>query len=205
MCISFCRGRMHLPTIGLLALMLIAGALQAAPITISLVPANSTVELNVLNDPLIVDIQVSNPDQLSIKSWSLDLAFDPGVFDPIANVGTVPAQGFELGSYIPGVSAIWNPDHESDGIAPDVARGGVLSFPGAGLGSDATGLLARIALDAIGLSAASDLSLSGEVILDGGASATNVVFGSTQIEVTPEPATGALLLAGLAFYRRRRR
>jgi len=174
--------------------MLGVGFAHAASITISLVPTSSTVQLDGLNDPLIFDVLIANPDEVSVKSWSLDFFYDPAVFQPLPGVGTVPTEGFELGPYIPGVSGQWNPNYEK-----------ALNF-GSGLGSAPTGMLAKVAFDAIGLSDSSAMWLNGEIILSTGVAASGVVFEPAQVTVVPEPATflGVMLVCGWIVGRRRR-
>jgi len=180
-------------------------ALAEASITVSLEPANTTIEIDGANDPLVIDICIDNPDQQLIRSWSLDLYFDPAVFEPRSGVGSVPTQGLEIGDYIPSVVGQWNPYYESNGASPDVARMGALNF-GTQTGSALIGLLSQVSLDVIGTSTSSPLWLQGQIILNDNSEADNVVFQSTQIVVnTPEPATVLLLLAGLSLYRRQRR
>lgn len=173
------------------------------PITISLVPVSTEIEIDGLNDPLVIDVRIDNPEQELVKSWSLDLCFDPAVFDPLPGIGLVPAQGFELGDYIPGAMGQWNNNYEANGVSPDIARMGALNF-GTQTGSAVTGLLGQVSIDAIGTSPGSTLWLQGQIILFGGGAAENVVFQSSQIIVnTPEPATAILLLAGLCLCRRK--
>jgi len=174
------------------------------PITVSLIPVSTQVDLDGPNDPLVIDVQIDNPDQLPVKSWSLDLYFDSAVFDPLPGIGSVPAQGFELGDYILGVMGQWNNNYEANGVSPDVARMGALNF-GTQTGSAVTGLLGSVSIDAIGMSPGSTLWLQGQIVLAGGP-AENVVFQSTEIVVNaPEPATAVLVLAGLCLFRRWRR
>jgi len=172
---------------------------HAGLMTISLVPASPTVELDGMNDPLVLDVVISNPDALSVKSWSIDVGYDAAVFEPLPGIGTAPAQGFELGDYIPSVTPQWNPLYQ-----PGIARGGVLNF-GASSGSSATGLLAQLTFDAVGLSAGSTLSLTGEVILLDGSSPAELSFAGTEVAVVPEPVTVTGLLLGLVACLRRRR
>ncbi|HSW45056.1 MAG TPA: hypothetical protein VLM89_05750 [Phycisphaerae bacterium] len=191
-------------TIAFLAVLTVCLPAWAAPITITLAPVSSTVELNGMNDPLTMAIQISNPDRLVIKSWAFDLSYDPGVFQPIVGIGTVPTQGFEVGTYIPNVMGNYNPWYESNGIAPDKARAGVLNFMSTS-GNAATGVLGKLALDPISLSGGTILSLSGEMILSTGQSASGVVFQAAQVSVIlPEPACMVLMLAGCAALVRRK-
>jgi len=204
---SFIGGRGRRIAAALIMALSVGAAEGGASITISLVPANSTVQLGGAYDPVVLALEISNPDQLAIKSWSLDVAYDPAVFEPLPGIGTVPAQGFELGNYIPSVTPQWNPTFESDNIAPDVARGGVVNFAFTS-GNDVSGVLAQLAFDAVGLGTGSTLSLSGEIILSSGAEVTDVVFLPAQVDVVevPEPATLGGLMLGWAViaYRRRR-
>jgi len=180
------HGALFLSLFGL-SLIALSTQAQADPITVSPVPVSTEIQLNGLNDPLIIDIQITNPDPQAIKSWSLDLYFDPVVFDPLYGIGTVSEQGFELGDYIPDVIGMWNPNYESNGVSPDVARMGALNI-GTGVGSDPTGLLARVALDVLSLSPGSTLWLQGQLILaGGGGEAPDVIFESTQVIVTENP------------------
>lgn len=180
------------------------GYTHAALITISLVPTSSTVQLDGVNDPLIFDVLIANPDEVSVKSWSLDFFYDPAVFQPLPGAGTVPTEGFELGPYISNVVPQWNPNYEKNGIAPDVARGGAVNF-GSSVGSAPTGLLAKVAFDAVGLGDSSEMWLNGEIMLSTGA-ATGVVFEPAQVTVVPEPITflGMMLGCGWVLGRRRR-
>jgi len=182
-------------------------AAQGDPITISLEPVSSEIALNGPHDPLVVDILISNPDELEVRSWSVDLCFDPDVFAPLAGTGSpVPPKGFELSDYIPGVVAQWNPLFESNGLAPDVARMGALNM-GTTTGSAASGWLGRVALDAVGASPGSMLSFGVESsVLDPNSDPLPVVFEPTEVIVNlPEPATVLLVIAVGALGSRRRR
>jgi len=180
------------------------GAAQAADITVSLVPVAASIALDGPDDPLVLDVLISNPDQVEIRSWFLDLSYDPAVFDPLAGMGTVPTNGFEIGDYIAGVTPQWNPAYEDDGSAPDVAKMGALNL-GSGTGSAVSGWLGSVTLDATGLSPGSILSLTGELLDPNSSELTGVQYVSTSITVIPEPATVALLLgAGAVLLRRRR-
>ena len=182
-----------------------AGYTHAALITVSLVPTSSTVQLDGVNDPLIFDVLIANPDEVSIRSWALDFFYDPDVFQPLPGIGTVPTEGFELGTYISDVSGQWSPNYENDGVAPDFARGGAVNF-GSSVGSASTGLLAKVAFDAVGLGESSEMWLNGEIMLSTGVAATGVVFESAQVTVVPEPATflGVMMGCGCVLRRRRR-
>ncbi len=81
-----------------------------ADIAVSLTPNPSAVSLS---ESLVLDIEIINPDQIPVKSWMLDMSFDPGVFD---------ATSFVLGSYITGVVPQANLAFEDDGLSPDIAR-----------------------------------------------------------------------------------
>jgi len=172
--------------------------------TITLSPASSTVHLNGANDPLVLTIQISNPDALAIGSWAFDLSYDPAVFAPVSGIGTAPAQGLEVDSYIPGAFATamtYNPS-----FAPTIIRAGVLNFSGTS-GNTANGVLGKLTLDAIGKSAGSSLSLLGtsEVLLSSGLAVQGIVYNPCQVSVTPEPASmGLLLLGAIGLIRRRR-
>jgi hypothetical protein len=177
---------------------------MGAPITVSLVPSSSCVQLNCPSDPLVLTIQISNPDQLTIKSWSFDLAYNPGAFDPLNNIGAVPIDGFEFSTYIPNVIGNYNPYYERNLSDPDVARIGVLNFTGTS-GNATTGVLGKLAFDAIGLSSEATFTLGGQIILSSGQAAGEVIFESAMVMVeAPEPGClGLVLIGGLGLMRRR--
>ena len=174
-----------------------------AAITVSVVSGASTIDLDGPNDPLILTLEIANPDQLAIKSWSLDLTYDPGIFDPILGIGTVPTQGFELGTYIPSVSSVYNPTYEHNGIAPDKERMGVTNYAGTS-GNATSGTLAKVAFDAIGMGNNTFSISSGTIILSDGSVASGVIYNPVTVTVTPEPGCmGLLLLGAMGLIRRR--
>jgi hypothetical protein len=183
-------------------------AAMGGPITVSLVPSNSGIELDGPGDPLVLTIQISNPDQLVIKSWSFDMSYDPGVFQPIAGIGTVPTQGFQVGTYIPSLTnsnGLYNMFFEHNGDAPDTERMGVFNNLGT-TGNATTGVLGMLALDAVGLSASTTLTITGgQLILSSGLPASGVVFDPAVVSVQlPEPGCAALALVGVIGLVRRR-
>ena len=196
-----------------LALVLSVSASTAtAAITVSIVPASSTVYHDGANDPLVLTLQISNPEQLAVKSWSLDVYYDPAVFDPIANKGTVPLQGFELGSYVPGFSTMdssvyWSPTYEHNLVAPDITRSALLQS-GTNSGNAVTGTLCWLAFDVIGTSSGSTLYIGGDttIILSNN---DEIIPVSDPVQITvlevPEPTCLMMLGLGLAGLIRLRR
>jgi len=166
------------------------------PITVSLAPSSNCIELTPPSDPLVLTIQILNPDQLAVKSWSFDLAYNPGAFNPLNNIGAVPIEGFEVGSYIPNVAGNYNRYYERNLVAPDIARVGVLNFAGTS-GSTTTGVLGKLAIDVIGLNPGASFSLSGQIILNSGLAASEVNFESAMVTVElPEPGCLLFVLVG---------
>ena len=174
-----------------------------AAITVSVVSGAGEIDLDGPDDPLILTLEVTNPDQLAIKSWTFDLTYDPGVFDPISGTGTVPAQGLEVSTYIPSVSGINNSAYEHDGIAPDVVRMGVANLAGT-TGNASTGTLAQVAFDAIENGSNTFSISNGTIILSDGSVASEVLYNPVTVTVAPEPACmGLLLLGAMGLIRRR--
>jgi hypothetical protein len=205
------RGKVRLG-LALALVMCVSASTATAAITVSIVPASSTVYLDGANDPLVLTLQISNPEQLAVRGWILDLLYDPAVFEPITGKGTVSSEGFELGSYIPGFSTMdptvyWSPFVEHDYVAPDIARAFIVNF-GSSTGNALTGVLCFLALDATGPSPSTTISIGGisEIELDTGP-ASDVVFNPVQITVldVPEPTCLMMLGLGLAGLVRRRR
>ncbi len=187
------------------ALCALAATQAQAVVTVSLVPQSTSIVLGGAGDPLVVDVTIDNPDGVQIRSWSLDLSFDPAVFEPLPAMGSVPAAGFELGGYVPAVGGAllpqWNDNYENNGVAPDVARAGLLNT-GSGTGTAAAGLLAKIALDATSLSPGSQLSLTGQLLMPGSVPVTDVVFVPAVITVVPEPVAPMLFALASMFLMR---
>jgi len=148
-----------------------------------------------------VDILIHNPDRIPVKSWTLDLAFDPAVLD---------ASAFLAESYVPlPVMNAVNLDKEADGVDPDIAKVGVLNVSGS-FGTAVDGVLGTVTFDGVGYGATPIfIATTGpgieSVLLDtSGADIPGVQFGSTSVEVVPEPTVLGLLAAGtFALIRRR--
>jgi len=182
---------------GLLIILMCSSLVQAA-ITVSLMPAETEISDG---GSVVVDIHISNPDQISIKSWTLDLAFDPSVLD---------ASLFAAGSYVPSpVMPAVNLDKDADGMDPDIAKVGVLNLSGS-FGTAVDGVLGTVTFDGIASGTSAILIATvgpgiESVLLDpSGLELFGVEFVGTSIEVTPEPATICLMAAGgLALIRRR--
>jgi hypothetical protein len=169
-----------------------------ADVVVTLQPSASPIELNGVDDPFALDIVISNPDGDEVRSWVLDLYYDPAVFEPIA---------FVAGAYIPGVIGQQNLSFNDDGVNPDIAKVSVLNF-GSGSSTAANGVLGTITLDAVGVSPGSTLFAAGDskVLTQGGATLPST-FQDAVVEVNvPEPgmAMGGLVLMGLLARRRNR-
>ncbi len=140
-----------------------------------------------VNNSATIDITISNPDNIPVKSWTMDLSFDPDVVD---------VTGFLVGGYIPGVVPQANLDFENDGVAPDIARLGALNFSGT-TGSDASGLLGQVTLLGIGEGQNSPLTITGDLLDAAGSSIGEITFTGTEITVeTPEPMTICIIAMG---------
>ena len=195
-----CRGTRIIaqsPLVCVLLVVLTCSSVAQAAITVSLLPAATEIDES---DSVLVDIHISNPDQTPVKSWTLDLAFDPLVLDVSA---------FQAGLYVPHpVMPTVNLDKEADGTDPDIARVGVLNLS-ALFGTATDGVLGTVTFDGVGSGTSSVVvALTGpgieSVLLDPNSLELPVQFVGTSIDVTPEPATVCLLVVGgLALVRRR--
>ncbi len=186
-------------SIALLAVLICSWSPRAAlaAISVSLQPDQAQIDIG---ESVVVDINVSNPDQTGVKSWTVDLAFDPAVLDPTA---------FQTGPYISGVVAAMNLSLDDDGTNPDTARVGVINFSGT-FGSDTTGLLGSVTFLGVGSGESPVTILTGSgdqtALLDiTSAEIPGVLYSGTSITV-PEPCTLLVLAGGgMALLRRKRR
>jgi hypothetical protein len=169
----------------------------AQAVTVSLVPRTSSIVLGGANDPVLVDLVVSNPTNTPIKSWSLDLHFEAGVL----NTMSAASGGFQVGDYISGVYPVWTEHYKN---STDTARMLVTNF-GSARGTASTGVLATLKLDALALSGGTTISLTQDVGgLAGDSGSVSTTLQGATITITPEPATVLLLGLGMVLNRRRR-
>ena len=168
----------------------LAGARPALALTISLAPSAATLPL--VGDTVSVDVVASGvPVPPSLGAFDLDLTFDPAVLAPVG-----VAFGAALGDPGPFEAIV------SSGVAAgviDLSEVSLLdqAFLDA-LQAGGSFVLATVTFQGVGIGE-SAVGLAQADLFDGGGDPIGVdsILPST-ITVLPEPATAALLAAGLA-------